>query len=377
MILPPLRVHTDARVFRAPGRVNLIGGQVDYHEGWVVAMAIDREVQVAMITRSDGIISAHSEDRTGEVFHPLPGALPPASPVLSEPAARSAVEHGLPEWGRLVAAVGDELHRAGRPAVGADLHIASSLAIGGGLSSSAAFEVGVALALAAAADWAIASNELAAACQRAELTATGVACGIQDQTASLHGGVFLLDCRSLVIEPLRLPSGVVVVIVDSGVARTLAGSPWTARRDESFAVARDLGLRVLRDATPEQVADRPRGRHAVSEMARVQEFAAALRTGDIERLGDLMLESHASSRDDMGVSIDALDILVECLTAAGAFGARLTGGGFGGCCVALAPAERAAAIGALAAAAYAERTGNAPTVTIASPAPGAGPLPRI
>jgi galactokinase len=254
--------------------------------------------------------------------------------------------------------------------------VASNLTIGGGLSSSAAFEVAVALALGAAAGWSVDADDLATACQRAEFAATGVPCGIQDQTASVRGGVFLLDCRTRSVEPLALPHGTAVVIVDSGVSRTLAGSPWTERREESFAVARDLGLRVLRDATPEQVADQARGRHAVSEMARVREFAAAAKAGDAERLGALMLASHASSRDDMEVSIPALDTLVECLTSAGAFGARLTGGGFGGCCVALAPAGDAAAIGAAAAAEYAARSGHTPTAIVAVAAPGAGPLPR-
>ena len=131
-----------------------------------------------------------------------------------------------------------------------------------------------------------------------------------------------------------------MLVVHSGVPRTLEGTPYAQRRAESEAVAAQLGVRVLRDASFEQVRDLPRGRHAVTEMERVREFADALRAHDLDALGPLMLASHASSRDDMEVSIPELDVLVECLVDAGAYGARLTGAGFGGCVVAIGPAGR-------------------------------------
>ncbi len=163
-----------------------------------------------------------------------------------------------------------------------------------------------------------------------------------------------------------------MLVVHSGVARTLEGSPYARRRAESIAVGEQLGLRALRDATFEQVRDEPRGRHAVTEMARVRAFGDALRAGDLDALGPLMLASHASSRDDMEVSTPDLDTLVECLVDAGAPGARLTGAGFGGCIVALVPAARADAIASDATAAYRARTGREPTPWIVDAADGAG-----
>lgn len=329
--------HPDATVVHAPGRVNLIGGHVDYHEGLVVSMAIDLGVAAAATPRTDGRIRAVSASHGGTLDVAADG-----SEARSE-----TIDTIEPAWGRLVAAVAHELDALGRPPVGADLHVDADLVAGGGLSSSAAFELAVATALCAVADFDLAPIALAQAAQRAELRATGVPCGLQDQLSSVAGvagHALHLDCRTIEITPIPLPSGTEVVVVDSGVARTLAGSPWTQRRAETFAAAEALGLRVLRDATPDEVADNPRARHVVHEIGRVERFAAALQADDVAEAGRLMIESHASSRDDFGSSISELDVLVELLVAAGAYGARLTGGGFGGCVVALVPDDRAAQI---------------------------------
>ncbi len=323
-------------------------------------MAIDRDVCVAMRPRRDSRIVARSLD--------LEGVVDVAGDGRDDPFGVT------PSWGRLVVGVARALHERGRRPAGADLVVASTLAIGGGLSSSAAFEVAVALALGAAAGSPLATDDLALAAQRGEHVGSGVPCGIQDQMASVIGGVFLLDCRTLAVEPLVLPDDLAVVVVDSGVPRTLAGSPWAQRRAESLAVAATLGLRVLRDASPEQVADTPRGRHVVSEMQRVWRFADALRSDRTDALGALMLASHRSSRDDMECSIAALDTLVECLVDAGALGARLTGGGFGGCCVALVPAAHADAVARRAADDYVERTRNTPGAMVVRSAPGASEI---
>jgi len=170
-----------------------------------------------------------------------------------------------------------------------------------------------------------------------------------------------------------LPTDLCVLVVHCGVPRALEDTPYAQRRAESEAVASALGLRVLRDATFDQVRDIPRGRHAVSEMERVRAFADALRAGDQHALGPLMLASHASSRDDMEVSITPLDTLVECLVAAGAYGARLTGAGFGGCVVAVGPASAAGAISTAATASYRAQTGLEPTAWLVRSANGAGP----
>jgi galactokinase len=246
------------------------------------------------------------------------------------------------------------------------------------LSSSAAIEVVVALALNDAARWDLPVRDLALATQAAEHLATGVPCGVQDQMAALEGvagHALLLDCRTFQLHPLPMPASVEVLVVHSGVPRTLEGSPYASRRADSEEVAARLGLRVLRDAHLEQVADEPRGRHAVNEMQRVLAFADALRRGDVAPLGELMLAGHASLRDDMQVSTPELDALVECLVDAGALGARLTGGGFGGCVVALVPTERAEEIATVAPARYRERTGREPTPMLVRAADGAGPVP--
>jgi galactokinase len=349
------------RRFRAPARVNLIGGQVDYHEGIVVGMAIDRDVVVAAEPRTDGRVVARSAD--------LDGVVDVAAGGSDEPAAVA------PAWGRPVAGVVRALATHGCTPVGATLAVSSTVPIGAGLSSSAAFEVAVTLALCDVAAISLTPPEIARLAQRAEHIALGVPCGIQDQLTSLAGRpghAVRLDCRTLDIEPLPWPDTVGVVVVHSGVARTLEGSPWLERRADSFGVAERLGLRVLRDARLEQVAGEPRGRHVVSEIARADQFADALRAGDVTALAPLLLASHASSRDDMQVSIPELDALVEELVDAGAYGARLTGGGFGGCVIALVPAEGAHAIATRAADAYARRTQRTPTPWVVSPAAGAG-----
>jgi galactokinase len=346
--------------YRAPGRVNLIGGQVDYHEGWVVSMAIDRDVVVDASARADGRVQAQS--------HELEGVVEIAVDGTDEPRAVQ------PAWGRTVAGVARVLAERGRIAPGATLDISSNVPIGAGLSSSAAFEVACALALTDLAGTPLDPNELAFAAQESEHVATGVPCGIQDQMSSVYGRAghaLFLDCRTVEIEHVPLPASLAVVVVHSGVPRVLEATLYAQRRAESFEVARTLGLRVLRDASPEQVRDQPRGRHAVTEMQRVREFAAALRTRDIDALGPLMLASHASSRDDMGVSTPELDTLVECLVDAGALGARLTGAGFGGCVVALADAARAEKIADAAARAYAARTDRTPTPWVMQAADGA------
>ncbi len=351
---------TPSRRYRAPGRVNLIGGQVDYHEGWVVSLAIDRDVVADATPRADGRIVARSADFAGVVDISADGRDDP-------PATR-------PQWGRIVAGVARVLAERGRAPQGVDLTITSTLPVGAGLSSSAALEVACALALCDAADFALDGLDLALAAQRAEHVATGVPCGIQDQIASVCGRAdhaLFLDCRTLAIERLPIPPELCVLVVHSGVPRTLEGTPYASRRAESEQVAASLGLAVLRDATLDQVRELPRGRHAVTEMVRVREFAAALRKHDLAALGPLMLASHASSRDDMEVSIPELDVLVECLVDAGAYGARLTGAGFGGCVVAIGPAAAAAAIAERATTTYRARTGTDPTAWVVRAANGA------
>jgi len=353
------------KTFRAPGRVNLIGDHTDYNEGFVLPLAIDLECSVQATRRPDAVVHVTSLDVGLEVEVAADGSTEP-----------SEVE---PAWGGYVAGVVRTLADRGRSPVGLEAIVSSTVPLGAGLSSSAALEVALALALCDAAGLQLPTLELARACQEAELVATGVPVGIMDQLASLagrRGHALLIDCRSLAVEPIPLPAGLTVVIVHSGVSRTLVGSAYAERRRTCELVAARLGLRTLREATAEQVADEPRARHVVSENARVLEAARALSAGATDELGPLLAASHASLRDDFEVSTPALDALVEELVEAGAIGARLTGAGFGGCVVGLASRDKAETIVEQAAGRYRTRTGRQPRAFLCGPADGAGAVPE-
>jgi galactokinase len=351
----------EAGWFQAPGRVNLIGEHTDYNEGFVLPFAIDASCVVAAVSAE--VVRVRSLDADVVVEVAPDGRFDP-----------SVVE---PAWGRYVAGVVHELAALGRTPVGMDALVASDVPLGAGLSSSAALEVACATALSVVAGWRTAPTALAEACRRAEELATGVPCGIMDQLTSVSGRAghaLLVDCRSLEIEAVPLPPGLGVVVVHSGVSRALDASAYASRREECELLARRLGLDSLRDASERQVADEPLGRHVLGENARVLEAAEALRAGDVARLGRLLGESHTSLRDDFRVSTPELDALVEELVAAGALGARLTGGGFGGCVVAVCEAGSADATAREAARRYAERTRLEPRVFRFRAADGAGPV---
>ena len=321
--------------------MNLIGEHTDYNDGLVLPVAVDRSCVVA--ARPADAVRVRSLD-AGTV-------------VDLEPDGRFDAADVRPEWGRYVAGVVHELAALGRPAVGMDAVLASDVPLGAGLSSSAALEVACAVALVALSDWTVAPAALAEACRRAEELATGVPCGIMDQLASVAGvagHALLVDCRTLDVRPVRLPAGLAVLVVHSGVARSLDASAYAERRRACEDLARRLGVPALRDATESQVADEPLGRHVVSENARVLQASEALEEGDLDRLGRLLAASHASLRDDFRVSTPELDVLVDELVRAGARGARLTGGGFGGCVVAVCDENEADAIARLATARYAD-----------------------
>lgn len=349
------------RWFSAPGRVNLIGDHTDYNEGFVLPVAIDLACVVRAKPRQDGVIRVRSDDLPDEVELAADGSTAP-----------DGVE---PHWGRYAAGVVRALAGRGRPAAGIDATVSSTIPLGAGLSSSAALEVALALALNDAAEFELSPHEVALACQEAEQIATGVPCGIMDQLASLHGqrnSALLIDCRSLDVQPIRLPPRLAVLIVHSGVSRTLVGSAYAARRGECAAIAARLGLSSLRDATAEQVADEPRARHVVSENARVLAAARALEAGDVTALGPLLRASHRSLRDDFEVSTPELDALVRALEAAGAVGARLTGAGFGGCVVGLASRDDADPVVETAAGRYRSETGRRPRAFVVRAVDGAG-----
>jgi galactokinase len=305
----------DLSFVRAPGRVNLIGDHTDYQEGFCLPVAIDRDVLVAFRRRDDELALVGSLD------------------------VDDAVDDS---WRRTVAAVLDALEDRGRTMVGFDATVASTIPIGSGLSSSAAFEVALAMAAATVAELALDGRTLALVAQEAEHRASGVPCGVMDQMASVFGRAghaLLLDCRTLAIEPVPLPDGAAIVVVHSGLPRRLETSAYAARRAACEAAAARLGVRTLRDALPSQVSNDPIAAHVVSENARVLTFVDALTRCNLDACGQVMLASHASLRDNFRVSTVELDTLVTLAVDEGAFGARLTGAGFGGCVVALVPAS--------------------------------------
>lgn len=314
---------------RAPGRVNVIGDHTDYTGGLVLPMAIELATTVDG-RRGGDFVSLVSDRADGEARVPIDIA---AGDV-------SGVE---PDWARYIAAVVAEV----RPAQGFTGKVTTSLPIGGGLSSSAALEVAVALALGYDGD-PLATARL---CQRAEWIASGVPCGIMDQlaaTAAVEGALLLIDCRSFDVEPVELHDSVAVVGVDSGQARTLAGSAYATRRAECEAAQRDIG--PLRDASLEGVRTlrdgvlRRRARHVVTENTRVAEFVQAIREQRYTDAGAHMDASHLSLRDDFEVSTPGVDDLVGRVRATpGVYGARMTGGGFGGFVVALCDARSSVA----------------------------------
>ena len=349
------------RWFRAPGRVNLIGDHTDYSGGFVLPLAIDRSCALAVHSAEN--VRVRSLDARDVVEVPADGSAEPRSV--------------RPAWGRYVAGVVRELATLGRPPAGMDAVVASDVPLGAGLASSAALEVACAVALSSLAEWDPGIPALAEACRVAEETATGVPCGIMDQLASLAGRIghaLLIDCRSLERRPVVLPEALGILVVHSGVSRSLDASPYAERRRECEQLARELGVPSLRDATAEQVATHPLGRHVVSENMRVLAAAEALAQGDLRSLGSLVNASHASLANDFGVSTPELDALVHVLVDAGAYGARLTGAGFGGCIVAVCDMGAAEAIAELATARYRGRTRREPTPFLCRAMDGAGPL---
>ena len=343
-----------------PGRVNLIGDHTDYQEGLCLPIAIDRDVLIGFRERPDGRVHVRSLDLDAEI----------------ELEASTDTADAVASWARPVAATLALLGvRSGGPVPGFDAAVSSTVPIGAGLSSSAAFEVALAIVTATVAHVAFTPTELALAAQEIEQRASGVPCGVMDQLASVCGRAhhaLLLDCRTLEITPVPIPETAGILVVHSGLARQLAGSAYAERRAACEAAAARLGVATLRDATAEQVAADPIARHVVSENARVEAFAGALAAGDLETGGALMLASHCSLRDDFGVSTPELDLLVELAVGAGAFGARLTGAGFGGCVVALvAPADLERVATAITGR-YRAETGREPNAFAVSAVDGAG-----
>jgi len=354
------------RTFLAPGRVNLIGEHTDYSGGLVLPAAI--ELGIRLEGEAAGRIVLRSD----------------AGPPIDLAADGSEPGEG---WGRYVAAVAGELAALGRPPVGLSGTVTSDLPQGAGLSSSAALEVVAGLALCAVAGFPVEPMALAQAGQRAELRAVGVPCGIMDQAISVlgvAGHAVLLDTATLHHEPVPLPEGHVLLVVDSGVSHALEGGEYARRRAEleratGGADVGDLSVedaeRLIAEHGADDVAAR-RLRHVVSENARVRRVVEALRSSppDLAAVGRLFREGHDSLRDLFEISTPELDSLVDLAYAHGAVAARMTGGGFGGSIVALVADDRADEIAAAIRAAYRERTDVDPRAFTTHAAQGAREL---
>ncbi|HWE04213.1 MAG TPA: galactokinase [Tepidisphaeraceae bacterium] len=330
----------DVQVIRAPGRVNLIGEHTDYNDGFVFPMAIEPEVRLACRARTDGLVRLASTAFPGQIV---------------EFSVQKKIERGEPKWANYSRGVAAELLAAGIPLVGMDALLANTLPVGGGLSSSAAVEVATGRALLALASRPMDGDRLALLCQRAEHAFAGVPVGIMDQmivASAKAGSAMLLDCRSLEKKYVTIDANELrVVIINSMTKHELTGGEYAQRKAQceegvEFFRTQDRSIRALRDVTMAQVDAAEnvlpdevfrRCRHVVGENARTVDAASKLEQRRYEEAGLLMVESHESLRDDYEVSTPELDFLTEQATKIkGVYGARMTGGGFGGCIVALA-----------------------------------------
>lgn len=354
-------------IVRAPGRVNLIGEHTDYNDGFVLPLAIDRAVWIALRPRNDRRVVVHSIDykETSEF-------------------SLDTLKHENAGWIEYIKGTAWSLLDSGRQLTGWEGVLQGDVPHGAGLSSSAALELASARAFAAAGNLPWDPVAMAKLGQRAENKWVGVNCGIMDQLISAAGQAdhaLLIDCRSLELASVPFPPGVAVVVLDTSTRRGLVDSAYNERRSQCEAAAKFFQVKALRDVTMEQFQrmapaldpiTQKRARHVIGENERTVKAAEAMRCGNAVELGRLMDESHVSLRDDYEVSSDALNAMVECARAQdGCFGARMTGAGFGGCAMALIRAEVAKSFVEKTSAAYQQRTGHTAAVYVCRATNGA------
>lgn len=356
------------RIFQAPGRVNLIGDHTDYNDGFVLPAAIDRQIVIAATPREDSLINVWALD-FGQGDHI----------DLQQEISR------LPQnsWANYLRGMVWSLLQKGCTLRGMNAVVAGDIPIGAGLSSSAAIEVAVGFAMLQLSEIELDLKTLALTSQKAENDFVGMRCGIMDQYVSCLGQVdhaLLIDCRDLSYQALPLPSQALIVVVDSGVHRGLMDMEYNARRAECETAATHFGVRALRDISLKSFKNRShqltpivrrRARHVITENARTVSAAEALEADDLKAIGNLMIASHASLKDDFEVSCPELDQLVEiALGVKGVYGARLTGAGFGGSMVALVQPEAAAKLADAIAKGYGPVSGRQATVYVCKTSAG-------
>jgi galactokinase len=354
-------------IVRAPGRVSLIGEHTDYNDGFVLPMAIDRAIWIALRPRHNDQISCTSLDLETEVHFSL-----------------DSFQKGGEEWGEYLKGVTWAMQDAGIKLSGWEGMLAGDVPVGAGLSSSAALEMAIARVnvVVSGLDWDPTSFALLG--QRAENIWVGVQCGIMDQlvsAAGVEGHGLLIDCRSLEVEPIPLPPKASIAILDTGTRRGLVESAYNERRKQCEVAAQFFHVPALRDVSIEQfqanvhgldVITRKRAWHVITENERTLKAAKVMRSGDAKALGQLMNASHESLRDDFEVSNEALNRMVSLAQSNPAcFGARMTGAGFGGCAVALVQATQVETFAAYVADAYQQQNNIKPNVYICKASIGA------
>ena len=356
-------------IVRAPGRVNLIGEHTDYNDGFVLPMAIDHAVWLALRPRDDRTVRLFSLDLEADSAFEL-----------------DSLTKGS-DWIEYPKSIAYELMKAGYELRGFDAVMTGDVPRGAGLSSSAAVELAVARAFAAVSGIEWDAPKMAKLSQKAENEWVGVNCGIMDQMASAackEGHALFLDCRSLEIQHAPLPQGVSIVILDTSTRRGLVGSAYNERRNQCEEAARWFGVKALRDVSVEEFERKTkaekglsevslkRARHIVTENTRVLEAVEVMKAGNVKRLGELFNASHDSLRDDFEVTNDALNIMVNCAREqASCYGARMTGAGFGGCAVALVKEENASEFVNAVSEAYRQRSNMEAAVYVCKPSEGA------
>ena len=370
-LVQAFRVRTDRQpvgVWAAPGRVNLIGEHTDYNDGYVMPFALAQRVLIAAAPRHDGTWSVTSlNNDSTKIFQ------------------TADLQPGMTGWQAYVAGVVWALQEAGHRVGGADLVLTSDVPEGAGLSSSAALECAVLTALADLNDLDIAGLERAKLARRAENAFVGAPTGLMDQAAATlctAGHALFFDCRTDDAEQVRfdtVSAGLEILVLDTKTPHALVDSEYAARRASCEEAARLLGVAALRDVTnvdaalerlPDPVIQR-RVRHVVSENARVLQAVDVLRAGRIADLAPLLDASHASMRDDFEITVPQVDLAVETARAAGALGARMTGGGFGGCIIALVQAGDVERVGSDIARSFADAGFRPPVHFAALPSAGA------
>jgi galactokinase len=361
-----------AGLWAAPGRVNLIGEHTDYNDGFVLPFALPQRTIAAAGPAPDGRWSV-------------------CSTLAPEPVTFGVTEPGdVTGWGAYVAGVVWALRDAGFEVPPARIAIASDVPLGSGLSSSAALESAVLTALVDLGGLDVPLERRPAIAQRAENVYVGAPTGILDQSASIRcreDRALFLDCRSYEIDqiPFDLAAeGLAILVINSNAPHQHVDGEYGERRKSCEAAAATLGVTALRDVSTaglpqalERLDDdvlRRRARHIVTENQRVLDTVSLLRSGRVREIGPLLTASHASMRDDFEITVDQVDVAVESALTAGAYGARMTGGGFGGCVLALIDADRADATAAAVAEAYEKRGFTAPTSWVATAGPGAARL---